>query len=51
MRLEDIRTLMRDLEDWPLHLVLLLAFVGGVLGVFHFVLKLEQSVFDVFEAV
>ena len=46
-----IRTLVRDLKNGPQHLVLLFAFVGGVLGVFHLVLKLEERVFDVFKAV
>lgn len=45
------RTLVGDLEDGPGHFVLLLAFVAGVLGVFHFVGEFEEGVFDVFEAV
>lgn len=32
---------MCDLEDWPQHLVLLLALVRGVLGVLHLVGELE----------
>lgn len=46
---KGIRTLVRDLKDRPQHLVLLLALVRGVLGVFHFVAELEQRVFDVVE--
>lgn len=42
---------MGDLKDRPEHLVLLLAFVAGVLGIFHLVLKLEQRVFNVLEAI
>jgi hypothetical protein len=47
---KGIRTLMGDLEDRPQHLVLLLALVRGVLGVFHLVGELEEGVFDVVEA-
>lgn len=46
-----IRTLMRDLEDGPLHFVLLFAFVAGVFGVFHLVGELEEGVFEVVEAI
>merc|ERR1711981_32482 len=46
-----IHTLVRNLEDGPLHLVLLLAFVTRVLGVFHLVGELEEGVFDVVETV
>lgn len=42
---------MGDLEDGPQHLVLLLALVARVLGVFEPVLELEEGVFDVVEAV
>ena len=44
-------TLVRDLEDGPQHLVLLLALVARVLGVFEAVLEFEEGVFDVVEAV
>ena len=37
----SIPTLMRDLEDWPQHFMLLLALVAGVLGVFELVLELQ----------
>lgn len=46
-----LRTLMCDLEHRPHHLVLLLALVRGVFGVFHLVGELEERVFDVVEAV
>lgn len=46
-----IHTLVRDLKHRPQHLVLLLALVRGIFGVFHFVMELEERVFDVFEAV
>lgn len=42
---------MGDLKDGPEHLMLLFAFVAGVLGVFHFVGKLEENVFDILETV
>ena len=42
---------MSDLEDRPSHFVLLLALMTGIFGIFHLVLELEQSIFDVFEAI
>lgn len=42
---------MGDLKDGPEHLVLLPAFMAGVLGVLHLVLELEKRVFNVFEAI
>lgn len=42
---------MSDLEDRPSHFVLLLALMTGIFGIFHLVLELEQSVFDIFEAI
>jgi hypothetical protein len=42
---------MRDLEDGPQHLVLLLAFVTRIFGVLEFVLEFEQGVFDVLKAI
>ena len=48
---EELRTLMSDLKYGPKHLVLLLAFVTGILGVFHLVAEFQQSVFDVLEAI
>ena len=48
---KGIHTLMGDLEDRPQHLVLLLALVRGVLGVLHLVLKLEERVLQVLEAI
>jgi len=42
---------VRDLEDRPLHLMLLFAFVACVLGVLHFVGELEKSIFDILEPV
>jgi hypothetical protein len=47
---KGIHTLMGDLEDRPQHLVLLLALVRRILGVFHLVGELEQGVFNVVEA-
>ena len=44
-------TLMGDLEDRPQHLMLLLALVAGILGIFQLVLELEKSIFDVVEAI
>lgn len=41
---------MSDLEDGPEHFVLLLAFVAGVLSIFHFVGEFEEGVFDIFKA-
>ena len=46
-----ILTLMCDLKDWPERFVLLFAFVAGVLGILHLVLELEQSIFDILEAI
>ena len=46
-----IRTLVSDLEDRPLHLVLLFALVTRVLGVLHLVGELEESILDVVEAI
>lgn len=46
-----LRTLMRDLEYGPFHLLPLLALVRRILGVFHFVRKFEQRIFDIIEAV
>ena len=43
-------TLMTDLEDRPQHLMLLLAVVGCVFGIFHLVAEFEERVFDVVEA-
>ena len=37
---------MGDLEDGPETLVLFLALVAGVLGVFELVLEFEEGVFD-----
>jgi hypothetical protein len=42
---------MRDLEDGPQHLVLLLAFVARIFGVLELVLELEQGIFDVLKAI
>lgn len=42
---------MCDLEDWPHHLVLLATLERGILRIFHLVAKLEQCVFDIFEAI
>jgi len=42
--------LVGDLEDGPENFLPLLAFVGGVLGVFHLGAELEERVFDVVEA-
>ena len=42
---------MRDLEHRPEHLMLLLAFVASIFGVFELVLKFEERVFDVVEAI
>lgn len=41
---------MRDLEDRPLHLVLLLSFVAGIFSILHLVGELEEGVLDVVEA-
>lgn len=41
-----IHTLMGDLEDGPETLVLLLALVTRVLGVFELVLEFKEGVFD-----
>lgn len=46
---EDGRTLMGYLEDGPEDFVAPLSLVRGVLGVFHLVAELEESVFDVVE--
>lgn len=48
---EGILTLVRDLEDRPEHLMLLLAFVARVFGILEFVLEFEESIFDVLETV
>lgn len=45
------RPLMGNLENRPQHLILLLPFVGGVLGIFHLVCKLEEGVLYIFEAI
>jgi len=42
---------MCDLEDGPLHFMLLLPIVARVLGVLHLVGKLKQSVLDVVESI
>lgn len=39
---------MRDLKDRPEHLVLLLAFVACILGVFELVLEFEEGIFDLY---
>jgi hypothetical protein len=41
-----IPTLMRNLEDRPQHLVLLLPLVTGVLSVLELVLEFEEGIFD-----
>ena len=41
-----IPTLVGDLENWPEHFLLLLAFTRGILSVFELVLKFEKSVFN-----
>lgn len=41
---------MMDLEDWPLHLMLLLALMRCVFGVFEFVVELKEGVFEILEA-
>lgn len=46
MRLLGIHTLMGDLEDGPETLVLFLALVTCVLGVFELVLEFKEGVFD-----
>ena len=43
--------MMCDLEDWPHHLVLLLALMRSIFRVLEFVGEFEESVFDVLEAV
>lgn len=42
---------MRDLEDGPHHLMLLLAFMRGVFGVLELVGEFEKGVFNVVEAI
>jgi hypothetical protein len=42
---------MADLEDGPQSLIAFLSLVWGILGILHLVGKLEESVFDVFEAI
>ncbi len=49
--IQALRTLMRDLEDGPLHLVLLATLVARVLGVLHLVGEFEKGVLDVVEAI
>ena len=44
-------TLMTDLKNWPQNLVPLLALVRRVLCVLHLIAELEQSVFQIVEAI
>lgn len=46
-----ILTLVGDLKDRPQHLMLLLALVACIFGVFHLVGELEESILDVLEAI
>ena len=40
---------MSDLKDGPNHLMLLSTLVARILGIFHFIGELEESILDVFE--
>lgn len=43
-------TLMANLENGPEHLVLLLALMRCIFGIFHFIAEFQECVFDVIEA-
>jgi len=43
-------TLVADLEDGPENFVFLLSLMRSILGIFHLIAELEQSIFDIVEA-